>query len=293
MQSFRAATVTLNALLGDVSGNLARIAQWTERAAAGGAHLVLFPELCVNGHCDPDTLAHAESIPNGPSTLALLALAAKYNLVLCAGLSERDGDRVYNTQILAGPQGFIGKQRKIHLSRDEVLFFQPGNELAVFDLGFCQAGISICYDGWSPEVSRILAIRGAEVLLMPHASRMKMWNDTPESERAAAEYIATFFRRIFPARAHENACYAILVNQAGKAGTVDRYPPGHPNQPHHAGGAMILGPHGETVAELPSDSVREDILIADLDAARLAEIRSHPNYTLPTRRPEIYKDLAR
>lgn len=292
MLSFRVATVTLNALLGDVAGNLAKIAYWTERAAAQGAQLVLFPELCVNGHCDPGTHTHAEPVPEGPSTLALLALAARHNVILCAGLSERDIDAVYNTQILAGPQGFIGKQRKIHLSRDEVLFFQPGNELAVFDLGLCRAGISICYDGWSPEVSRILAIRGAEVLLMPHASRMKMWNDTPESECAAAEYIATFFRRIFPARAHENACYTILVNQAGKAGTVDRYPPDHPNQPHHAGGAMILDPRGETLAELHSGKIREELLIADLDAARLDEVRSHPNYTIRTRRPEIYKDLA-
>lgn len=293
MLSFRVAAVTLNALLGDVRGNLDKIAMWTERAASEGARLVLFPELCVNGHCDPDTGRHAEAVPGGPSIRRLQQVASRHGLILCVGLSERDGDAVYNTQALIGPDGLIGKQRKIHLSRDEVLFFRPGNELAVFDLGFCRAGISICYDGWSPEVSRILALRGAEVLLMPHASRMKMWDDTPGSERAAAECISGFFRRIFPARALENACYCVVANQAGKAGTVARYAPDHPNQPHHAGGCMALDPLGETIAELPSDAVREQMLVAALDAARLDEVRGWANYTLRTRRPEMYGDLAR
>lgn len=292
MRSFRAAAITLNAVLGDVSGNLARIATWTARAAAQQAELVVFPELCVNGHCDPDTLRNAEPVPNGPSTQELSRLAAQHNLILCAGLSERDGNHVFNTQVLIGPQGYIGKQRKIHLSRDEVLFFQPGDELHVFDLGFCRAGISICYDGWSPEVCRILALRGAEVLILPHASRMKMWEDNPASERAAAEYIAAYFHRIFPARALENACYCIVVNQAGKAGTVSRYPPLHPNQPHHAGGCLVLDPMGATLAELPSDAVREAMLIADLPAPALQAARELPNYTIRSRRPEMYGDLA-
>ncbi|MBL8175947.1 MAG: hypothetical protein JNK48_14820 [Bryobacterales bacterium] len=293
MQSFRAAAVTLNAILGDVRGNLDKIARWTAAAAAQGANFVLFPELCVNGHCDPDTHRHAEPIPGGPSTAALHALASLHNLILCAGLSERDGDAVYNTQILIGPQGLIGKQRKIHLSRDEVLYFQPGNAIEVFDLGFARAGISICYDAWSPEVCRILAIQGAEVLLLPHASRMKIWDDTPASERAAAEFISGYFRRIFPARAIENAAYVIAVNQAGRAGTVSLYPPGHPNQPHHAGGCFFFDPAGETLAALPADAIREDMLLATLDAAPLHAARSHPNYTIRTRRPALYSELIR
>jgi predicted amidohydrolase len=219
MQSFQVAAVTLNALLGDVAGNLDKIAMWTGRAAAAGAHLVLFPELCVNGHCDPDTERHAEPVPGGPSIRRLEEVASRHGL--------------------------------------------------------------------------ILALRGAEVLLMPHASRMKMWDDTAGSERAAAECISGFFHRIFPARALENACYCVVVNQAGKAGTVARYAPDHPNQPHHAGGCMALDPLGETIAELPSDAVREQMLVATLDGARLNEVRGWANYTLRTRRPEIYTDLAR
>jgi predicted amidohydrolase len=293
MQELRIAAVTMNGLLGEARRNLESIARWTGAAADAGAELVLFPELVVHGHCDPRTWYNAELVPDGPSTQELCRLAERHGLFLCAGLSEKESDIVYNTQVLVGPKGFVGVQRKIHLSRDEVLYYTGGTEISVFDIGKCRVGVSICYDNWSPEVPRILALQGAEVLLMPHASRMKMWNDSPESAAEAARHAARFFRTMYPVRSFENACYSVIVNQAGRAGTVDIYPPDSPDQPHHAGGCLVIDPLGEIAAEAPQDRIEEALLVADLSPLKLSEARSLPNYTLRTRRPEVYGALAR
>ncbi len=202
----------MNSELGKPDRALAAIAGWCERAAAEGAELVLFPELVVPGHCAPNTWDLAEPVPDGPSVRRLVALAHQHGLFLSAGLAEKERDIVYNTQIIVGPLGYTGKQRKLHLSRDEVLYYKGGRELPVFDLGKCKVGIVICYDNLFPEPARILALRGADILLMPHAARIKMW---------------------------------------------------------------------------------DEMVVATLDAAALARERSQPNYTLRTRRPELFGELVR
>jgi predicted amidohydrolase len=99
-----------------------------------------------------------------------------------AGLLEVEGGRLYNCYVAVTPQGFVAKHRKVHefsrSSTDRELF-------PVFDLGFARVGVSICYDNMFPELARTLALRGADILLMPHAARLKMWEDTAESEAAA------------------------------------------------------------------------------------------------------------
>lgn len=292
MQPLRVAAVTLNGLLGQADTNLNAMERWTAEARAAGAHLVLFPELIVRGHCDPDTRKTAGEVPGGGEAQRICAMAGEHEVFVCAGLAERDGERVFNTQMLAGPRGFVGAQRKIHLSRDEAAHFDAGRAVSVLDIGLARVGIGICYDNWSPEVPRMLALEGAELLLMPHASRMRMWEDTPESERAAAECVQGFFRRVFPARASENACFVVAVNQAGRAGHLECYPKGHPNQPHHAGGCLALDPFGEMLAELPPDGISERMLVVELEAGLLDGARAHPNYTIRTRRPEVYGRLV-
>src|SRR6185437_11957107 len=116
---------------------------------------------------------------------------------------------VYNAMVLVGPDGFIGKQRKIHCSRDEAFYYKGGRELPVFDIGLSKLGIVICYDNQFPEIARILALRGAEVILMPHAGRFKLWKDTPESESAARRFSHDFMKK-YALRARENACFAVL-----------------------------------------------------------------------------------
>jgi predicted amidohydrolase len=292
MQSIRVAAVSMNGFLGEPERVLSSVAGWCERAAAEKANLVLFPELVVHGHCTPNTWDLAEPVPAGPSVRHLEQIARHYRMYLAVGLSEKEHDIVYNTQVVVGPSGYIGKQRKLHLSRDEVLYYKGGRDISVFDLGSIKAGIIICYDNNFPEVSRILALKGAELLLMPHAARMKMWDDTLESEAAARQHSSDYFRA-YALRARENACFAVLADQVGRAGYVDIYPRDNPNQPHHAGVALIFAPDGEILASSQTEKIREEMIVATLDPARLAQQRSLANYTLRTRRPELFGELTR
>ncbi len=293
MQSIRVAAISVNSPLGDVPGVLEGIDHWTRRAADQGAELILFPELQIHGHCTPNTWELAESVPDGPSTRRLIELAERYGVFLSVGLSEKEHDLVFNTQVVIGPDGYIGKQRKLHLSRDEVLFYKGGRELPVFDLGKCRVGVIICYDNQFPEPARILALRGADVLLMPHAARLQMWEDTAESMAAARRHTHDFFTSCYAQRARENACFVVLANQAGRAGYVDTYAPDSPQQPHHCGGALVFAPDGERIACTQPEVIRDEMIVTDLDAARLAAERSLPNYTLKTRRPELYGELVK
>ena len=231
-------------------------------------------------------------MPDGPSVRRLVEIARRHGLFLSAGLSEKERDIVFNTQVLVGPEGYIGKQRKLHLSRDEVFYYKGGRDIPVFDIGACKVGIVICYDNQFPEVARVLALRGAEVILMPHAGRFKLWDDTPESEAAARRYSHNFLKK-YALRARENACFAILTDQVGRAGYVDLWPRDSENQPHHAGAALIWGPDGELIASTQEEEIREEMIVATLDAAVLARERSLANYMLRTRRPELFGELVR
>ncbi len=292
MQQTRVAAVSMNGLLGEPERVLDAIDGWCERAVAERADLVLFPELVIHGHCTPNTWELAEPVPDGPSVRRLIKLARRHRLVLAAGLSEKENDIVFNTLVLAGPDGYIGKQRKLHLSRDEVNHYKGGRDILVFDVGKCKVGAVICYDNQFPEVARVLALRHAEVLLMPHAARFKPWADTPESEAAARRHSHDFVSK-YALRARENSCFAVLTDQAGRAGTLDSYPADHENQPHHAGVALIWGPDGSVLASAQQERVQEEMIVADLDPQLLARERSLANYMLRTRRPELFGELVR
>ena len=207
MQATRVAAVSMNGFLGESERVLAGIDDWCGRAASAKVDLALFPELVVHGHCTPKTWELAEPVPEGPSVCRLSDIARRHRVVLSVGLSEKERDIVYNTQVLVGPNGYIGKQRKLHLSRDEVNYYKGGRDILVFDIGHCKVGTVICYDNQFPEIARVLALRGAEVLLMPLAARYKPWPDTPDGE-AAARRRSHAFVALYALRARENACFA-------------------------------------------------------------------------------------
>src|SRR5688572_19074590 len=106
MQTTRVAAVSMNGYLGEPERVLAAIGLWCERAVAAGAHLVLFPELVIHGHCTPNTWELAEPVPDGPSVRKLSELAKHHRLVLSVGLSEKERDIIFNTQVLVGPDGY-------------------------------------------------------------------------------------------------------------------------------------------------------------------------------------------
>ena len=168
-----------------------------------------------------------------------------------------------------------------------------GNFNSVFDIGKCKIGIVICYDNQFPEVPRIVALKGADVILMPHAARQGMWDDTPESEAAARRHVFDYFSSSYRMRARENACYCVYADQAGRAGYVDAWPRDHCNQPHHPGGAMAIGPDGNILEHTQLDRICDEMIVCDLSAELLGRVRSHPNYTLRTRRPELFGELVR
>jgi N-carbamoylputrescine amidase len=292
MKTTHVAAVSMNGYLGEPRRVLEGIDKWCAKAAAAKAELVLFPELVIHGHCTPNTWEVAEPVPEGPSMATLVDIAKRHRLVVCAGLSEKERDIVYNTQVVVGPQGYIGKQRKLHLSRDEVFYYKGGREITVFDIGSCKVGIVICYDNQFPEVWRVLALRGADVVLMPHAGRFKLWDDTAESQAAARRYSHNFLKK-YALRARENACFAILADQAGRAGQVDLWPADSENQPHHAGAALIWGPDGELMASTQEERIKDEMIVATLESALLDHERSLANYMLRTRRPELFGELVR
>jgi predicted amidohydrolase len=290
MKTTRVAAVSMNGFLGEPDRVLDAIEGWCQKAKTEGAELVVFPELVIHGHCTPNTWELAEPVPDGPSVRRLVEIARRLALVVCAGLSEKERDIVFNTQVLVGPEGYIGKQRKLHLSRDEVFYYKGGREIPVFDVGPCKVGIVICYDNQFPEVARVLALRGADVLLMPHAGRFKLWDDSPQSQSEARHYSHQFLKK-YALRARENACFAILADQAGRAGYVDLWPRDSENQPHHAGAALIWGPDGELIAGTQEEFILDEMLISTLDAVLLNRERSLANYMLRTRRPELFEEL--
>ncbi len=113
MITTRVAAVSMNGFLGEPERILQGIDLWCDLARGQGAELVLFPELVIHGHCTPNTWELAESIPDGPSIIKLEQIAKRLRLVISAGMSEKERDIVFNTQVLVGPDGFIGKQAQI------------------------------------------------------------------------------------------------------------------------------------------------------------------------------------
>lgn len=137
------------------------------KAAEQKADLVVLPETLTYYQTGLSYADCAEPIP-GPSTDYFCGLAKKHDLYLVAGLLERDGHLVYNVAVLIGPEGVVGKYRKVCLPRGEIDGgVQPGSECPVFGTRFGKVGMMVCYDGFFPEVARELTSRGAEVIAFP------------------------------------------------------------------------------------------------------------------------------
>lgn len=157
--------------IGDKDYNLKKMIEFIDKAADQGATLIVLPELANTGYIfnsREEAFSLAEPVPNGPTTSLLMKKARKRNLYICSGITELDGQVLYNSAVLVGPQGYIGKFRKVHLWDEEKIFFEHGNlGFPVFDLPFGRVGIFICYDGWFPETTRILRLQGVDIALNP------------------------------------------------------------------------------------------------------------------------------
>ena len=269
----RVAVAQIEPKLAEPRRNLEVCVARLEAAAAKDAELLVLPECAIPGYVF-DSLAearpYAEEIP-GPSTDVLAAACARLGVHVVCGLLEADGEGVRNAAVLVGPDGLIGTYRKTHLPFLGVdRFVTPGEELPVFDTPLGRIGIEICYDLRFPEVTRSLALAGADLVVLP--------TNWPVEARANAELLV-------PARAYENRVYLLVANRVGSERTAE-----------FCGRSQIVDPAGTRLAE--TDAVSEALLVADVDVGIAREKSIVPAageyemHLFGHRRPELYAALV-
>ena len=237
--------------LGDVDANLRKMRDFSTRAKKEGVDLIVFPEASDTGYSMPVIRDHAKPWSEG-AVPALQKMAEEFSLTIVAGVSERDGDVVYNSQVFIDPQGkLVASYRKTHLfvlaPNDESTCYTPGDKfVSVAAAGF-NFGLSICYDLRFPEVSRALVLEhDANVLLVSSA-----W-PLPRVEHLRALVIA---------RAIENQSYLVLANRTGIDAGVTC-----------CGMSAIIDPSGVVIATAAGDE--EELLVADISAEVITAVRN-------------------
>lgn len=274
MEDIRVALAQINCPVGKLTENLEKHRQYTRRAAQAGARLVCFSEGSLTGYPSGDGVPHELAQPlNGELGRALVGLCAETKVCVLAGLVERDRSGVlYNTVVVAGTDGLIGGYRKAHVSCTEIHRFNEGDEFLTFSWGGTAFGVQICYDMHFAEMTRCLALRGAEVILALYASPDPC---TPQGHAAKRSR----WLKYLPARAFDNSVYVVAVNQVGSSGPLD-YP----------GNTIVFNPLGEIMAE--AKPMVEDLVVLDLTAAGLHEKRREAlQFFTQFRRPELYAEL--
>lgn len=257
---------------GEVAANLDRTERFVQSAAEQGADVVCFPEMNITGYALKDEIRQfAEPVP-GPGCARVQRMADKHDITVIAGLAERtEQGETAITQVVACPGGKLGAYRKIHLSAGEQAIFQAGEMPVVFETNGTRFGLELCYDAHFPELSTMLALEGAELLFISHAS------PAPES----AEQKSERWQRYLGARAYDNSVFVVACNQVGDGGAGIRF----------SGIVLIIDPRGEVVAGACGDEER--MLVADLSADALEKTRNtRMGFFLSHRRPELYGSLT-
>jgi predicted amidohydrolase len=267
------ACVQFEPVIGDTEANRRSLERLIREARHLGASLVVLPELADSGYVFESTeeLSRlAENIPNGAGSVFLIALARSLGIYIVGGLPESDGEVFFNSAILCGPAGFIGKYRKLHLWNREKLFFKPGDlGLPVFRTELGVIGLAVCYDAWFPETFRQLALKGAQFVCVP-----TNWVPMP-GHNGSAEPVANILHK---AAAHSNA---ITIACANRIGTERGQP--------FIGRSLIVGPQGLTLAG-PASSDREDIIVASISLEDIDEARKPTDFNdvFGDRRVDVY-----
>ncbi len=283
MEKFKVAAVQMNALKGDLKHNLEVHRRIVTEAAADGCRLVMFPELSITAHYgDESVVSLAEEAAHGTIHEAMWELAKKLSIHVAYGFCEIAHGTYYNSHAIMSPRGLVGVQRKVHASKDEYFSFRMGRTFEVFDIGFCRVGTLICYDSVFFEAWRVLALKDADVILLPHASRLGWGRDL--SQRKKISSLKRNLRglpRKYGVFAADNCVFAVYGNQVDFNG----------HSTHH-GGACIIAPDGKLIRK--SEPVLDDLWIsAELDPETQAKARANTWSTLKMRRPETYSELTK
>ena len=258
---------------GEPETNLRRSLDWISAAARAGADLVVLPELSNSG-CDLTSreraIPLAEEVPGGRTFRAWAEAARELGLLVVGGMLEAEGDDVYNSAVVVGPDGLLGRYRKTHFWDREKLVYEPGRELPVFETPLGTIGLLVCYDAWFPEAIRTLAMRGAEVLCIP-ANAPDDW--VPEVQRRGG---LTMLGAHAIAGANANRVYVACANRVGDG---------------YQGRSYIVAPSGGVLAFGEADA--EGLVLAEVDpvrARREKRLTDH-SHAFGDRNEEVYKFL--
>lgn len=165
------ASVQTDLVLGDVKGNVEKGIARIKEAADNGAKLIVLTELSTSGYAfnnRAEAFAVSEEVPAGDTVGQWEAVAAEKDVYIVAGISEKDGNKLYNTSVLVGPEGYIGKYRKLHIWDREKLWYEPGDlGTPVFETPIGRIAMMICYDVWFQELWRIYGALGADIICCP------------------------------------------------------------------------------------------------------------------------------
>ena len=268
----RIACVQMRPALCDRRKNLEAMAEFVKRTLDEhpDTGLILFPELITSGYeCEGEFQKLAEVAGEGESFEALSGLARGGKVHLIFGFPERDralGDILYNSSALLRPDGSLaGVYRKVHLFDTEKKYFRPGCEYPLFQTEFGSVGIMICWDTAFPEVARIYALKGADLLAVSTNWEKPYADDWDLITRA---------------RAFDNCLHLAAANRIGFDKTLGFF--GH---------SKIVDPAGKPIAAL--DEEREGIVSAEIDLT-LHRRRRYEYYTFfKDRRPDTYGDLLK
>ena len=294
MEQFKVAATQVNSQYQDLEYNLATHLRLMQETADAGCRMVVFPELSVTGHNASAEVVRFAEAADGSIFHAMHQQAKACHLIVGYGFCELLRGTHYNAYALVGPDGLIGIQRKVHASYDEFFRFRQAYEWHVFDVGFCKVGTAICHDADFFESWRILALKGAEVCLLPHAIRHM--DDTegistfgsaqcqaPDDELIAKQKRLTESRPLHllhDVQAKSNGVYAVFSDQVGFDGHSS-----------HVGGAYILNPEGKLLAH--TEPAPNDAWVsATLDPEMYQTVRRNPWFALRKRRPETYGELT-
>jgi predicted amidohydrolase len=269
------AAVQTNPKITKTKENLDKILSETETAAKNGADLIVFPECTLTGYVfssREEALPFAESIP-GASTDRLVACCQELGVYVVVGLLEKDADKCYNAAVLVGPGGLIGKYRKNHLPFIGVdRFLDAGDRpFQVYQTPIGNIGLHICYDSAFPESTRVMALLGADIVVLP--------TNFPEGREKMLDYVVN-------TRALENAVYLVAVNRVGSE-----------RGSSFCGRSKIIGVSGDTLVEASRD--KEEIVYTEVSLAEARQkhiVFKAGEFEIDRRRdrrPELYGEITR
>jgi predicted amidohydrolase len=234
----------------DIQFNLEKV---SSKIPTINSDLIILPELFTTGYYfdkKSDLIKFSEKIPDGETTQKLIAIAKQFNKFIIGGIAEIENENLYNTTVIVGPEGLVGKHRKVHLPKLEKHIFSKGQNFDIYNINNVKIGIIQCFDSWFPEASRILMLKGANILINP------------------ANFGGPYSPNVIKVRPIENKVYSVLCNRIGSEnikGEVVKF----------RGESMIVNYTGDTLAQagkkeeiitseiFPQETINKETMVCD------------------------------